>query len=157
MGSISLPDTAVIDISVLQTMVNAINRLDSQVSELFETFVDIAYSDNDPSTTAWNSGYNPTVHQIQFGSTKIDSALFESETSGGATFYTATKEDLPFNVAFADGTKPVITLGVHCANTTNEMSANIVSFTNTAFTVKVKATTGGNNAYLKWVAVGTRA
>lgn len=155
MAQISLPDTAVIDISVLQTIVNAINRLDEQVSEVIETYADVAYSDTDVSTIAWNAAFNPTVHQIQFGKVKLTEDTFVSETSGGATFYTATKADIPYHMPFAEGTKPVITFGISHGDN-NEMSASLIENANNDFTVKVRATQPGN-PWVHWIAIGTRA
>lgn len=158
MAQISLPDTAVIDISVLQTIVNAINRLDEQVSEVIETYVDVAYSDTDVSTTAWNSAFNPTVHQIQFGKVKLTEDTFVSEGTAGAgdgVFYTATKIDIPYNMPFAEGTKPVITFGISHGDA-NEMSASLIENANNKFTVKVRATQPGN-PWVHWIAIGTRA
>lgn len=155
MGHISLPDTAVIDLSVVQTIVNAINRLDTQVSELVETYVDVAYSDTDVSPTAWNSGFNPTVHQIQFGKIKVTEDLFVSETSGGSTFYTATKPDIMYQMPFAEGTKPVITFGISHGDN-NEMSVSLIENANNKFTAKIRATEAGN-PWIHWIAIGTRA
>ena len=155
MSHISLPDTAVVDISVLQTIVNAINRLDEQVSILTESYLDVAYSDTDTSTTAWNSGFNPTVHQIQFGKVKVTDDVFVEETSGGSTFYTATKENIPYNMPFAEGTKPVITFGISHGDS-NEMSVSLIENANNVFTAKIRATAPGN-PWIHWIAIGTRA
>lgn len=158
MGHISLPDTAVIDISVIQTIVNAINRLDTQVSELVETYVDVAYSDTDTQPNAWNSGFNPTVHQIQFGKIKVTSDLFVAEGtagSGDGVFYTATKPDIMYQMPFAEGTKPTVTFGISHGDT-NEMSVSLIENANNKFTAKVRATAAGN-PWIHWIAIGTRA
>lgn len=156
MGQISLPDTAVIDISVIQTMVNAINRLDSQVSELFETFVDIGYEDSDDGATDLKSGYNPTVHQIQFGKVKVESTEFISKTAGGATYYVAVKNNIPYNIPFKTDTKPVIVFSASHVIDDDEMSVSLVLNSNSQFTARIKATED-SDMWIHWIAIGTRS
>ena len=57
MAQISLPDTAVIDLSVIQTIVNAINRLDDAVSNISAAYSVAASDTEDRKSTRLNSSH----------------------------------------------------------------------------------------------------
>ena len=138
MAQISLPDTAVIDLSVIQTIVNAINRLDDAVSNISAAY-SVAASDTDPDapSSQFSSIFNLATHQIQFGRKEVSS-------TGGT---------IVFNTPFAVGTKPVFV-----ANVREDQDLTISNYTyaltNEGATVKVKG--ASSNVYIHWIAIGTR-
>lgn len=138
MAQISLPDTAVIDLSVIQTIVNAINRLDDMVSQISSSY-SVATSDINPETASeFASVFNLTTHEIQFGREIVNS-------TGGT---------ITFNRPFATGTKPIFVATVREDNDTLEISNYTYQLTNENAEVVVNGAT--TNVYLHWVAIGTR-
>lgn len=137
MAQISLPDTAVIDLSVVQTIVNAINRLDDAVSQLSSTIIP-GYDDTDDTSSEFSSIFNLTIHQIQFGREQVAS-------TGG---------DITFSQPFATGTKPIFVATVREDTTGLTISHYTYALTNTGATLRVTGAT--NDVYIHWIAIGTR-
>ena len=130
MAQISLPDTAVIDLSVIQTIVNAINRLDDAVSNISAAY-SVAASDTDPDapSSQFSSVFNLATHQIQFGRKEVSS-------TGGT---------IVFNTPFAVNVREDQDLTI---------SNYTYALTNEGATVKVKG--ASSNVYIHWIAIGTR-
>lgn len=136
---ISLPSTAVVDISVLQTIVNAINRLDDAVSQLTDPYGYVAVSDSNATASEFSSVFNSTTHQIQFGRKVVDGS--------------GTSTDIEFKNSFADGTKPIFVATVREDSTENIM-VHTKTLTNSKANVYVSG--AATTVYVHWIAIGTR-
>ena len=139
MAIISLPTTSVIDISALQTIVNAINRHDEIITQL--SSLTVTSNSVDTLADGGTATYNPLTHVIKSGK-KL-----------------ATASTNNFSVQF-EGTpafegKPVITTGI--IDSTGSSATTIVVHDVNSAGFKFDVVGGTGSFYVHWMAFGDRS
>lgn len=151
MAQISLPDTAVVDLTVLQTIVNAINRHDSVLTQIASSYGSVPKTANVNEDTggAFNSVFNLTSHEIEFGKEDVPSASVITDGSNAAA--SGKQITISFERAFA--VAPIVLATVRADY---DYFVEVQSTTTTNFKVSVRGTTAHTGAWVNWIAIGSK-
>lgn len=142
MAQISLPDTAVIDLATVQTIVNALNRHDEVLSQLVSAYATPPKTDTNDTATTFNTIFNGTTHQIQFGRIKLN----QTETS------TPPKFEVSFETPFS-GVPTVVASARYTSSDTTPIFASLATVNDSGFTGWVSE---NHTVVVSWIAIGTR-